>query len=52
MKKAYGTCYYIAPEVLDQKYDNRCDLWSCGVILFVLVCGRAPFDGANEKEIL
>mmetsp|Transcript_26332 Transcript_26332/g.25512 ORF Transcript_26332/g.25512 Transcript_26332/m.25512 type:complete len:146 (+) Transcript_26332:201-638(+) len=29
-----GTPYYIAPEVLDQEYDNKCDLWSCGVIIY------------------
>jgi len=33
-------------------YDEKCDLWSCGTILFILLCGRPPCSGSTPKEIL
>ena len=50
--KALGTSYYIAPEVLDTQYDSKCDLWSIGVIMFILLTGKPPFDGQNDKQII
>lgn len=51
MKKFTGTIYYIAPEVLNNKYNEKCDVWSCGVILYILLSGRPPFNGHKDSEI-
>jgi len=44
-----GTPYYIAPEVLNKSYDEKCDMWSVGVITYILLSGTPPFGGRNEK---
>lgn len=51
MHTIVGTPYYVAPEVLMGSYDFSCDVWSLGVILFIMLCGYPPFEGDNNKEI-
>lgn len=51
LTKFIGTSYYIAPEVLLECYDEKCDVWSCGVILYILLCGYPPFNGSSNLDI-
>lgn len=46
-----GTAYYMAPEIFMSKYDERCDIWSLGIILFMLVTGEPPVSGTTNQEI-
>lgn len=46
-----GTLLYMAPEIFDGKYDEKCDIWSCGVILYKVLSGRFPFEASDEVEL-
>eukprot|EP00939_MAST-03C_sp_MAST-3C-sp1_P004111 g4111.t1 len=48
-----GSPLYMAPEILRlRKYDAKADLWSVGTILFEMLCGRPPFSGRNQIQLL
>ena len=51
-KGIVGTSYYIAPEVIKNNYDESCDLWSIGVIMYLMLIGSPPFFGDDEESIL
>lgn len=52
MSTAIGTPLYMAPEIfMGEKYKKAVDVWSLGVILYVLMCGYPPFEFENEAEL-
>ena len=51
MKTKRGTISYLAPEVFKNEYNEKCDTWSIGVIMYILLSGRMPFGGRNDEEI-
>lgn len=52
MNARIGTIYYIAPEVLMKKYKEKCDVWSAGVVFYMMIFGKPPFIGNNDYEIM
>jgi len=53
MHESLGTINYIAPEVLRGMYSlGSCDMWSLGVIVFVLLAGYMPFSGRSDSDII
>lgn len=50
MELSCGTLSYVAPEVLAKNYTSKCDMWSLGVIVFILLVGHMPFAGASERQ--
>jgi calcium-dependent protein kinase len=50
-KKSVGSPYYMAPEIIDGSFSFKTDIWSVGVILYVLMTGKQPFIGASQDEV-
>lgn len=51
LKTCAGTSLYMAPEVIMKQYSCACDLWSAGVILYIMLAGYPPFYGENDIEV-
>lgn len=52
--KAAGTPYSVAPELVTApvQYDQKCDAWSSGVVLYIILSGQYPFKGKTKEELL
>ena len=51
LKTKVGTAYYVSPEILQGSYSEKCDIWSAGVILYILLSGDPPFNGPSDTVI-
>jgi tRNA A-37 threonylcarbamoyl transferase component Bud32 len=51
MSNPVGTAYYMSPELLRGKYDQSCDVWSIGIVAYILLCGYPPFNGEDDPQI-
>jgi calcium-dependent protein kinase len=47
---AHGTFHYMAPETVNKQYDEKCDIWSCGIIMYVLLTGKKNLPGLTDKQ--
>ncbi|EZG65535.1 calcium/calmodulin-dependent protein kinase [Gregarina niphandrodes] len=52
MRTKAGTPYYVSPQVLEGRYGPECDVWSAGIIMYILLCGYPPFNSYSDRGIM
>ena len=52
MDSQIGTIYFMSPEIIKGSYNEKCDIWSLGIMLYYLLCGYPPFVCANESKLI
>mmetsp|Transcript_7747 Transcript_7747/g.7201 ORF Transcript_7747/g.7201 Transcript_7747/m.7201 type:complete len:115 (+) Transcript_7747:743-1087(+) len=51
MSAKIGTPYYVCPEIIKGAYDKGCDMWSIGVLTYIMLSGYPPFNANNETDL-
>ena len=51
MRRSVGTAYYMSPELLDGRYDRSTDVWSLGILSYILLCGYPPYRGDDDRMV-
>lgn len=53
LKQTIGTPFYMAPEIFNEKkYDEKADVWSMGIVLYIILTGKAPYYGRQDEVII
>jgi calcium-dependent protein kinase len=51
LNKVVGIAMFMAPEMILHEYDEKCDIWSLGVLLYMMLCGLPPFMGISDNDV-